>query len=402
MVSILIPARNAEATIARALQSVLSQTSAPIILADDHSTDRTVEVACDLAGSQLQVVRPDTRCTVAAVRQTALAATQTPLAVWLDADDELLPGRVDRLVSVLETDRCDFVWDAAEMANGKTGRVTSTSPIPGFLTAGPRPVRLFERNYLPAPGAPGVRVDTAQKFGFDPVFQAAEDIDLMLRVVEGGARIRLVAETGYRVYSYPGSLSRHLDHQRQWYRRALAKHRYERIRTLYAEAGCSDMVTAWAIVSVALFRQDVTEARRALAEVRRVGADSETVLEPDGPCPWSERWRQAFAAGTIALLSGDPAKAVSWLEQADATRESAEALNNLGVAHARLGRPHAASSCFERALGCRPGYADARLNLETSPTVRITTHPFRREGSDYSPRMVARGLEASGADASAA
>ena len=73
MVSILIPARNAEATIARALQSVRSQTFAPIILADDHSTDRTVEVACDLAGSQLQVVRPDTRCTVAAVRQTALA-----------------------------------------------------------------------------------------------------------------------------------------------------------------------------------------------------------------------------------------------------------------------------------------------------------------------------------------
>jgi len=119
MVSILIQAHNAEATIARAVRSVRSQTSASIILADDHSTDRTVAIALDVGGPQLRVVRPDTRWTVAAVRQTALAAATTPLAVWLDADDELLPGRVGRLIRVLEHEPCDFVWDAAEIADGQ-------------------------------------------------------------------------------------------------------------------------------------------------------------------------------------------------------------------------------------------------------------------------------------------
>ncbi len=391
-VSILIPARNADATIARAIASVRSQTAAPLIVVDDFSTDRTVEVAKDVGGQTLRVVRPRGRGTVASVRMLALAETRTPFAVWLDADDELLPGRVDRLVQVLEAEGSDFAWDAAELVTDADDGPTIAVPIPDFLIRDPQPVRLFERNYLPAPGTPGVRVRAALRVGYDPTFAAAEDIDLMLRAVAEGAPISLVSETGYRIISRAGSLSRHLDHQRAWYRRALAKHPYERIRALYLDTGHLPEIAAWALVSVALFRQDWKRATHWLIEVRGLCPDPDTVIESDGPCPWSEGWRQAFTAGTLALLTDDMPEAIDWLDRAESARPSAEGLNNLGVAHTRLGQTGRALECFEKALALRPGYADARLNLDGSSPPRITTHPFRHEPSraDYSVRDVGR------------
>ena len=171
-VSVLIPARNADATIARAIASVRSQTAAPVIVVDDFSTDRTVEVAKDVGGDALRVVRPHDRGTVASVRMHALAETRTPFAVWLDADDELPPGRVDRLVRVLDAERSDFVWDAAELAIDVKDGPAIPVPIPDFLIRDSYPVRLFERNYLPAPGTPGVRVRAALRLGYDPIFAA--------------------------------------------------------------------------------------------------------------------------------------------------------------------------------------------------------------------------------------
>ena len=119
-VTIAVVARDAEATIARCMRSALAQGGA-ILLVDDHSTDTTAARARSVAGSRLQVVSPDRHETIGRARQTAIDAVTTPFLMWIDADDEAQPGRAGRLLSRLEHEGADLVYDAADLHDGATG-----------------------------------------------------------------------------------------------------------------------------------------------------------------------------------------------------------------------------------------------------------------------------------------
>src|SRR5437899_4565602 len=73
IVSILIPAFNAERFVGAALQSAVNQTWAntEIILVDDGSTDKTFAVAKQYEGAKVKIMRQDNRG-AAAARNTAL------------------------------------------------------------------------------------------------------------------------------------------------------------------------------------------------------------------------------------------------------------------------------------------------------------------------------------------
>ena len=101
----MIAARNAAATIERAMESAVAQDGCSIVLVDDFSTDDTVALAKEIGGTRLGVVRPARHQSLGLTRQAGLDAVTTPFGVWLDSDDELLPGRVARLIGALESDQ---------------------------------------------------------------------------------------------------------------------------------------------------------------------------------------------------------------------------------------------------------------------------------------------------------
>src|SRR5438309_7584036 len=57
-VSVIIPARNEEACLADCLQSLVAQTGIAfeIIVVDDHSTDRTLQIAASFPQEQVRVI----------------------------------------------------------------------------------------------------------------------------------------------------------------------------------------------------------------------------------------------------------------------------------------------------------------------------------------------------------
>ncbi len=102
LVSILIPAYNAEEWIADTLQSAIAQTwpRKEIIVVDDGSKDGTAKVARRFASREVTVVSILNQG-AAAARNHALQLSQGDYIQWLDADDLLAPDKIERQLGAL-------------------------------------------------------------------------------------------------------------------------------------------------------------------------------------------------------------------------------------------------------------------------------------------------------------
>jgi hypothetical protein len=115
-VSVIIPARNEEANIARVVRSLHAQRGLrEILVVDDHSEDRTAEILADLKNETpcLRVVRADslpagwTGKSFAAA--TGARAASGDWLLFTDADTEHLPGSLPALVERAEREGVDLL-----------------------------------------------------------------------------------------------------------------------------------------------------------------------------------------------------------------------------------------------------------------------------------------------------
>jgi len=106
LVSILIPAYNAEAWIAETIESALQQTweNKEIIVVDDGSKDRTFDAARKFAVRGVRVIQQENQG-AAAARNKAFWLSRGSYIQWLDADDLLSPEKISRQMAVAEAAR---------------------------------------------------------------------------------------------------------------------------------------------------------------------------------------------------------------------------------------------------------------------------------------------------------
>src|SRR6266496_4653456 len=102
LVSILIPAYNAEGWISDTLRSAIAQTWEPkeIIVVDDGSTDRTLAVAQRFESGQIRVVAHDHRG-AAETRNKAFSLSRGEYIQYLDADDLMGPEKIAKQMEAL-------------------------------------------------------------------------------------------------------------------------------------------------------------------------------------------------------------------------------------------------------------------------------------------------------------
>jgi glycosyltransferase involved in cell wall biosynthesis len=105
LVSILIPAYNSQDTIAETLRSALAQNwpAKEIIVVDDGSRDRTLEIARSFAAGNVKVITQQNQG-AAAARNNAYSNCQGDYIQWLDADDLLSPDKIARQMN--EAEKC--------------------------------------------------------------------------------------------------------------------------------------------------------------------------------------------------------------------------------------------------------------------------------------------------------
>ncbi|MBW8015234.1 MAG: glycosyltransferase family 2 protein [Planctomycetes bacterium] len=111
-ISVVIPAYNAEKYVARAIDSVLSQTrrADEIIIVDDGSTDGTAEVVKGYGDKVRYIYQENSGASVA--RNTGINAATGEWIAFLDCDDEWLGEYLERQVGLIERNS-DLVWTGA-------------------------------------------------------------------------------------------------------------------------------------------------------------------------------------------------------------------------------------------------------------------------------------------------
>jgi glycosyltransferase involved in cell wall biosynthesis len=255
LVSILIPAYNAERWLGATIQSALAQTwpRKEIIVVDDGSRDRTFEVAKRFASSSVRVVTQPNGGAVAA-RNHALALAQGDWIQWLDADDLLDPEKISTQMRVAQqvADRrvllsCAFgtFYFRTEKAQFvETSLWRDLTPVDYFLTR-------FEDNACFQTDAWLVSRELTEAAGpWTDTHSPDDDGEYFCRVVLQANQVKFVREARsyYRVGDY-GSLNNARSHRAIT---ALFGSKQKCVRYLLslensprARAACLNMLQVW-------------------------------------------------------------------------------------------------------------------------------------------------------------
>lgn len=104
-VSVIIPAYNRAHCINRAMQSVRSQTfkDMEIIVVNDGSTDNTEEIVMSIPDERIRYIHCETNRGPGAARNEGLKAARGKYIAFLDSDDEWLPEKIEKQVTLMES-----------------------------------------------------------------------------------------------------------------------------------------------------------------------------------------------------------------------------------------------------------------------------------------------------------
>ena len=114
VVSVILPALQAEQTLPRAVQSVQSQSFADweLLIINDGSSDDTASIAKDFSKGdpRIRVLGNQTRQGAARARNLGIAAAQGRYIAFLDADDHWLPKKLEKQVALLQETSTAFSY----------------------------------------------------------------------------------------------------------------------------------------------------------------------------------------------------------------------------------------------------------------------------------------------------
>ncbi|MGW1029277.1 glycosyltransferase family 2 protein [Streptomyces sp. NPDC002577] len=132
-VTVVVIVYNDAERLPRAVASVRRQTHADIeiVISDDHSTDRTPEVARALAAEDDRIISlrlAENSGGCSAPRNRALDIAGAPYVMFLDSDDELTDDAVELLLSAHRERDIDFAMGAVERMRVDTGAKSTWMP----------------------------------------------------------------------------------------------------------------------------------------------------------------------------------------------------------------------------------------------------------------------------------
>jgi glycosyltransferase involved in cell wall biosynthesis len=195
--SVILPAYNAERTVASSIRSVLAQTRGDfeLVIVDDGSTDGTAAVIEPfLADRRLRLVRQENRG-LARARNAGIEVARGRYVSFIDSDDLYLPSYLEAYGGALDADpQAAFAYGDSWALEDDTRRIRRKSTFSSLRPPVPPPsdlrafmLELLERNFISVM-ATTRRSVLVELGGHNPSFRQVEDYELWLRVVARGYR----------------------------------------------------------------------------------------------------------------------------------------------------------------------------------------------------------------------
>jgi hypothetical protein len=204
--SVIMPTFNGESFVSSALESVRTQDRQGIelIVVDDGSTDRTVEIVREFGKSfPIRLVTPGRIGNWVAVTNIGLQEATGEWACFLHQDDLWLPRRMARLQPELERAPGAILLHNAMFVGPDGNRLGPwTCPLPeGLVQPDEFMEHLLIQNFIAIPSPVFRRRTAIDSGGLDETLWFTADWDLWLRLGAMGP-VRFIAETltGFRVH----------------------------------------------------------------------------------------------------------------------------------------------------------------------------------------------------------
>jgi glycosyltransferase involved in cell wall biosynthesis len=207
-VSVVIPCHNCEAWVGRAIDSVLSQTYSvlEILLIENNSTDKTLLVLQEYEKAHTNLIKVYSEPVkgACAARNFGLFRAKGEWIQFLDADDELLPKKIEEHVKLVKLQEPDVIVSDYTKIFQHPDRVyeisiiTSDDPWVGLInsTLGITSANLWRRESL-------LKVN-----GLDESLTSSQEYDLMFRLLQASNKFIIDHHIQTYVHKQAESISR--------------------------------------------------------------------------------------------------------------------------------------------------------------------------------------------------
>lgn len=221
LVSVIMPSYNSAETISESIESIISQSyqNWELLVTDDCSTDDTVEILTAYAkkDSRIRFFMNPRNSGAAVSRNNSISYSNGTFLAFLDSDDIWLPGKLQRQVDFMNTNRyVDFSFTAYCLINGNGKDLGKTIDLQGENLC------FSYRDMLHKKATLGCSTVMLRKSSFEdismPLIRTGQDYALWLKLLKTGKKAYLLNEvlTEYRIL--PNSISRNKfkKSKRQW------------------------------------------------------------------------------------------------------------------------------------------------------------------------------------------
>ncbi|MBC2369830.1 glycosyltransferase family 2 protein [Listeria booriae] len=191
IVSIIMPAHNAETYIRDAIDSILSQSfeDFELLIVDDFSIDGTVEVVTSYTDSRIKLHRLESNLGAAGARNYGIRQAKGRYLAFLDSDDCWKPEKLAMQLAFMKKNKVTLSYTAYDVMSSDGTQTTGRVNVPESVT-----YRYLLRNTII--GCLTVMIDT-EKTGLVqmPAFQGAEDTATWLTILKKGHIARGITES---------------------------------------------------------------------------------------------------------------------------------------------------------------------------------------------------------------
>lgn len=209
-VSIIVPIYKVEKVLARCIDSIIQQSfsNIEVVLVDDGSPDNSGTIADSYAkrDNRIKVIHSKNEG-LAKARQKGVNHATAPYVVFVDSDDELLPGAIEYLYHSIAESDVDIVC-ASYVRNYLGKESETTNPDTGFFTSDGYLEQLLLLGRICSSNCYNI---SKRAIWHDDVFPdkilPSEDVLISIKLSRYVKKAKICNHPVYRYYYTPGSLS---------------------------------------------------------------------------------------------------------------------------------------------------------------------------------------------------